>query len=603
MEIVDSQVQVPEVTLPKPKLHFEIFYNIKLLQQQNGLKQSDFSRYRQFCARKIRRVRKRIDFTYGKKVYTPRLFTVENVKDSGSLFVPLLETERAWAYAMEIKQDLANQDTSRSHFHLLSRLKKTCHNAELLLSICNEMCDDDTMLEAEAYSNYIHGVYYVEIDKYSEALDCFLKCQNILSHLHEICISILLKVYSDKLKELEPYIRYCKYNMKSNNDEEELLNINSKADHFDSVLQSKIQDILMKKHNQNKGDLSIIQWRSIKIPVENDQIRICLLKARDLETELCEMDKEDKEKVLDAYSDIFSTYDEAHRIISQDIDKLSKSVGSSTISNRNIQIFNYIFAYIKYLKLCRVLERNIFLFSIYYSTYTNDQLAFNKKKITIPDILTIIASILHNIEDTQQVLSQKTPEEIDIDEDTTQQGKQSEEYIMQQHLLAFNYIFRTWRAYFAATIRCIDANTYPLLMNILTPFKYQVLSNSVINKLPISEVDTTIKYNSETNIMDKLDEVMDINGDVKLFEIPPKMTALTCKPLFFDILAEEMNYDSIHFEKYLQKNQQKKTVAENKPISMNSQKKSIVTPSTTQETASNENATEQTKGGWFSSWW
>lgn len=69
------------------------------------MKHTDFNRYRQFCSRKLRRVRKRIGFTHGKgKNYAKKTFSEENVKDAGSLFIPLLDAERAWAYAMEIKQ-------------------------------------------------------------------------------------------------------------------------------------------------------------------------------------------------------------------------------------------------------------------------------------------------------------------------------------------------------------------------------------------------------------------------------------------------------------------------------------------------------------------
>ena len=50
------------------------------------------------------------------------------------LCVPLLQAERAWAHAMQLRQE-ANTEP-RKKFHLVSRLKKACSHAHMLLQLC-----------------------------------------------------------------------------------------------------------------------------------------------------------------------------------------------------------------------------------------------------------------------------------------------------------------------------------------------------------------------------------------------------------------------------------------------------------------------------------
>lgn len=48
--------------------------------------------------------------------------------------MPLLLAERAWAHAMQLRQE-ANTEP-RKKFHLISRLKKACSHAHMLLQLC-----------------------------------------------------------------------------------------------------------------------------------------------------------------------------------------------------------------------------------------------------------------------------------------------------------------------------------------------------------------------------------------------------------------------------------------------------------------------------------
>ena len=85
---------------------------LKTNQIQNGLKHSEFSVYRRYCARKVQSLRKKIGLKYGGK----KKKTVDKKIGMGTndrldyFWVSLYNAEKYWAYAMEMKQALKNPE-------------------------------------------------------------------------------------------------------------------------------------------------------------------------------------------------------------------------------------------------------------------------------------------------------------------------------------------------------------------------------------------------------------------------------------------------------------------------------------------------------------
>lgn len=66
------------------------------------------------------------------------------------LLLVLMEAERAWSYAMQLKQE-ANTEP-RKRFHLLSRLRKAAKHSEKLEKLCESpRVDAKTKLEAQVH--------------------------------------------------------------------------------------------------------------------------------------------------------------------------------------------------------------------------------------------------------------------------------------------------------------------------------------------------------------------------------------------------------------------------------------------------------------------
>lgn len=167
VETASETIENPQYSIPSTifvnKLRILVFQCIHGWQQQNGMRQNDFERYRRFCTVKIQRTRQRIGFLNKKgKLYEKKPFEVKDVKDANSLFYPLLNAERCWAYANELKEELNETRNTRIRYHLLGRIKKASQWAQQLMDLCHQLCDDRTALESDAYYYFMKGNEGVE---------------------------------------------------------------------------------------------------------------------------------------------------------------------------------------------------------------------------------------------------------------------------------------------------------------------------------------------------------------------------------------------------------------------------------------------------------
>ena len=64
------------------------------------------------------------------------------------MIVPLFQAERAWAYAMQLKQDQEDHpENSRIRWHLRRRIRKAVVASSLFEEYCNAKGDSRTILE------------------------------------------------------------------------------------------------------------------------------------------------------------------------------------------------------------------------------------------------------------------------------------------------------------------------------------------------------------------------------------------------------------------------------------------------------------------------
>jgi hypothetical protein len=121
-------------------------------QALHGLRYGDYQRYRQYCSRRMRRLRQGTKFLHweqgkGKSKFVQREIGEEQVVDVRFLAMVLNKAERAWAYAMQLRETPSGP--GREVHHVMRLLAKAAKHAAALLALCQARADDRTCLEAE----------------------------------------------------------------------------------------------------------------------------------------------------------------------------------------------------------------------------------------------------------------------------------------------------------------------------------------------------------------------------------------------------------------------------------------------------------------------
>ncbi|MEE6518674.1 hypothetical protein FKM82_029803, partial [Ascaphus truei] len=272
----------------KPKalgdsLGLEILQIIKESQQQHGLRHGDFQRYRGYCSRRLRRLRKTLGFKMGNRhKFTGKKVTVEVLSDSRYLLLVLMDAERAWSYAMQLKQE-ANTEP-RKRFHLLSRLRKAVKHAAELERLCeSDRVDAKTKLEAQAYMAYLGGMLQFEQQQWEEAMKAFNKCKTIYEKLASAFTEEQAVLYNQRVDEISPNIRYCAYNIGDQSAISELMQMRLRSGGTEGLLAEKLETLITQTRAKQAATMSEVEWRGRSVPVKIDRVRIFLLGLADTE--------------------------------------------------------------------------------------------------------------------------------------------------------------------------------------------------------------------------------------------------------------------------------------------------------------------------------
>ena len=201
-----DEIDIQEVPVTQT-FTLEVLQIVKEAQQQHGLRHGDFQRYRGYCSRRIRRLRKSLHFPQGNnRKVLPKKLQEENLTDVRFLHLPLFCAERAWYHAMQLKSE-ANTEP-RKKFHLGSRIKKAVAYAEELAELCKSCkCDAQTQLESQAYLSWIQAGMYFEQETWDKAMKLYTQAKTIYEKLATAFTEDSQALYMQMVEEVSPNIR------------------------------------------------------------------------------------------------------------------------------------------------------------------------------------------------------------------------------------------------------------------------------------------------------------------------------------------------------------------------------------------------------------
>ena len=202
------------------KFNLDIAEFTRNLQSQNGLRHSDYHRYRRFCTRKLHRLRSSLKIPNGRHRFKKAVFpeTIDSVR---FLQILVLQAERAWAHGITLKSEYSMGEAKapgrirhrymRKYFRAARASKEAKHLAE-------RFCDEQTVLEASAYHLWLLALALTENGQYEEALTAITECASNYDELVKQSLDVILpgssKAFRHRITDLEPIERVCKYKLR-----------------------------------------------------------------------------------------------------------------------------------------------------------------------------------------------------------------------------------------------------------------------------------------------------------------------------------------------------------------------------------------------------
>mmetsp|Transcript_7341 Transcript_7341/g.18392 ORF Transcript_7341/g.18392 Transcript_7341/m.18392 type:complete len:598 (-) Transcript_7341:207-2000(-) len=283
---------------------FPLLATVAKQQSMNGLRHNDHMRYRQYCARRLRRLYNVLQHKHGKGRYKATPFP-EDFQDMRFLEIPLASAERAWSYGVQLKADNATAAVVNARWrrHSVNRFAKAVTWARMMEAVCKVHADQRTQLEAEAYCAFLEGVCNVEKEEWSEALTRLVRCKKVCEYLSLASGPEESAFLKARIQELEPLLRETKYNLGVSYDADQLDENDAKPEAASA-----------------QRDLSGLSYRGNGLAIPSDKIKDKLLKCLQVVKDVqVSSEVQDSNSIIERYSQISVEFGDVLKDIHSDM--------------------------------------------------------------------------------------------------------------------------------------------------------------------------------------------------------------------------------------------------------------------------------------------
>ncbi|KAJ2712838.1 signal recognition particle subunit srp68 [Coemansia spiralis] len=187
---------------------FDVFGFVRDSRRAHGVRAQDYLLYRRSCGRRLHAVRKAAGLAQGTSTaYRRQDVTAEVASGPAHVEIMLLHAERAWAYAMDLREQYLRTEEPRQRHHLVRRLRVACKAALQLAAIGPGFCDARTALAAHAYWLQLQAQLHFELEEWAAALDCASAACVVGDHLVLTGGAQQCALPSSVVETLDPIIR------------------------------------------------------------------------------------------------------------------------------------------------------------------------------------------------------------------------------------------------------------------------------------------------------------------------------------------------------------------------------------------------------------
>ncbi|KND05197.1 uncharacterized protein SPPG_00857 [Spizellomyces punctatus DAOM BR117] len=424
MDPMDTDAPTGALPLQPGELYLNVLALTNEARNMHGLRHQDYQRYRQFCANKVQRLRKGCNLVQAgaKRRFEKKPVTAEVVTGEKHLQLLLFEAERGWAYAMELKAEV--RDEPRKRFHQVKRLKKAVEAAKRLHDICqNCQADNRTLLDVQAYAATMAGFLFFEQQRWEEALDKFATARVIYQRLAKAGTAQQEALCQSVIDSIDPSIRFCAYNLKikgaQNLEISSLIEQTNESSRSElRSLEARVGSMLSDISSENNDGTFKIRWRGRIIPTRNEKLVEAIsetvktfegLKGSTPRPIL--LDGTSDTAVLDAHFERFekalASAAIALHLAKEDVknDELATAKVKSSKGDQNSANLQLALAYVTFLRLSISIDRNLELIEVAKSKRHGQGrfLAKGMKKGAKPeDIVRFYDAIIQGLDDMKK---------------------------------------------------------------------------------------------------------------------------------------------------------------------------------------------------------
>ncbi|KAI8844172.1 hypothetical protein BC829DRAFT_400506 [Chytridium lagenaria] len=269
---------------------------------EHGLRHQDYHRYRQYCAKKVHRVRKIVGMQ-------------QQVKGK--------------------------------------KFEKKVVKAEVV-SNASLPADARTTLDARAYASVMSGYRWIVLPTPAPST---IKCRQLGRRQRK-------RLCQSAMDAIDPNIRFCAYNlrMKGETDVAALLEVRGGGD----LLAAQVDEVLAKSRQERAKEVHEIAWRGKSVPTRNAKLMEAVVGAQEVVAELerdGSMNGKALARRLDALEKVIGAYWDATKVAESDIkeDAITTAKIKSSKSEENTANLQFAFSYISYLRLRHTIDRIILI--------------------------------------------------------------------------------------------------------------------------------------------------------------------------------------------------------------------------------------------------
>jgi len=535
--------------------NLKILSVIKEVQQKHGLRHADYQRYRGYCSRRIRRLRKAMGMIQvDKRKFNKKDVTESLLSDVKHLHIPLITAERAWAYYMQLKFE-ANAEP-RKKYHMINRLRKAKKYAEQLDTLCadSSKVDARTKLETKAYHCWLTGTLYFETCKWSEAQNMLSQAKTIYDSLSQAVGEEEGNLFRQKMEEITPSLRYCAYNIGDTSAKEDLLSMRGGTGGME------LDTLISQTREQQAATLQDVEWRGRKMAVKQEKVRIFLLSYQESGQELVRA--RDTDAKLAVYEDLLLQCKDALQALREDLVEDPEFRTRQQQSSGKVGSQHFLYTYIQYIRHSITLSRNaVLLESMRNQLEGREKPAEGRKLVKPQDVVRMYENIIQSLSEV-----------------TSLAGLEEDESLKQANQIKITF-YRAFKTFYMAKA-FIFAQKWPEAMaifqktkeyiskvqeekgvekelavqlselgNLVEENQFVAHANSILETESITDKVAEIDLKNKVPLMERLDQYFEDpdvgKGKTSLARFPPEFEPIPCKPLFFDLAINHLEMPSL----------------------------------------------------------